>query len=364
MGEDLKALLSNDVYTAFKNIASTKKELGGGRDKKNIDSTTEYNKLAQLLAGNGEVARNKMTDTDIKTLEAELANAAKWKPAGDEYEKGSCSRDKKDNDMENKQKEAYGEKKPTNNETNKGAEAPNTTPSATKKPENSGKPVSKQPQRKEAAKTQNNNFNNSGVNNSFNNNSGTIMIDNSIHFGAVEKTDSAKTAPAPSDEETKPSDKSKEQKKEDTIRANKENYQVAYDEGAQTAKDLIGYTTLREKTRAIRTIMKQSENTIIGFMKGYYSEDDVWGISYGIGELLDQVDNENGWTDAEKRRVFTKVMESTLKYAENTGNTENSNYKELSKLLKDVKAGREINTETADEYIKQLISDGAVDVNS
>ena len=57
-------------------------------------------------------------------------------------------------------------------------------------------------------------------------------------------------------------------------------------------------------------------------------------------------------------------MESTLKYAENTGNTENSNYKELTKLLKDLKSGKEINTETADTYIKELIMAGAIEVNS
>lgn len=203
---------------------------------------------------------------------------------------------------------------------------------------------------------------NSGVNNSFNNNSGTIIIAESIHLGETRADSTKSEANTPPD--NTPADEVNNKKKEDTIRANKENYQVAYDDGAQVAKDLIGYTTQAEKTRAIRNIMKQNENTIIGFMQGYYSEDSVLGVPYGIGELLDQVDNEYGWTSAEKQRVFAKVMESTLKYAENTGNTENSNYKELAKLLEDLKSGKEIDTETADAYIKELISAGGIEVNS
>ena len=353
MGKDLKAKLSQDVYTALRNIQRTEKELGGGRSKKAIDSTTEYNKLAQLLAGNGDVARNKMTQTDIETLESELANAVKWKPAGDDFEKGT----KESVLSEKTQKKAVA--KPatvTNNE----AVAPDVDKKSEAKPtEGNRKNTSKALPSKKTL-VQNNNFNNSGVNNSFNNNSGTIIIDKSIHIGET-------TADSTETEENSSAD-NKSADKEDTVRANKENYQVAYDEGAQVAEDLIGYTTTTEKARAIRNIMKQNENTIIGFMQGYYSEDNVnvFGIDvpYGIGELLDQVDNENGWTVSEKTRVFTKVMEATLKYAENTGNVENSNYKELAKLLNDANSGKKINTETADSYIKELIMSGAIDVNS
>ena len=318
-----EAKLSQDVYTALNNIKGMAEELGGGRSKKAIDSTTEYNKLAQLLAGNGDVARSKMTETDIKTLEAELANAEKWKPAGDEFEKET----EKNDNVQTKEAEKPAETKPAA-VPDEGEAAPDTNnkpedkKQEDKKPEGNSKNNTK-PQPRQKTQTQNNNFNNSGVNNSFNNNSGTIIIDKSVHFGET------KSVPTPSAEDTKPEDKSKAKKKEDTIKANKENYQVAHDEGKQVAKDLIGYTTQAEKARAIRNIMKQNENTIIGFMQGYYSEDSLIGIPFGIGELLDQVDNEYGWTASEKTRVFAKVIESTLKFAENTGNTENSNYKEL-----------------------------------
>ncbi len=362
VGNDLKAKLSQDVYTALKNIKAMSKELGGGRSKKEIDSTTEYNKLAQLLAGNGDVERNKMTDTDIKTLESELANAAKWKPVGDEFDS------KAEKTEINEPKECTKEKEPAA-APDKGATAPDTDkkPEDKKRPEGNGESAPK-PLPKQKTQTQNNNFNNSGINNSFNNNSGTIVIDKSIHYGDS-KTDSTQNAPQSPDNNT-PEDKSKAKRKEDTIRANKENYQVAYAEGEQVADDLIGPTTQKEKTRAIRNIMKQNENTIIGFMQGFYSNDTVVGIPYGIGDLLDLIDNEGAilfdakWSDSEKSRAFIKVMISTLKYAKNTGDTENSNYKELVKLLNDVKSGKKINTETADTYIKELIMSGATDVNS
>ena len=107
-------------------------------------------------------------------------------------------------------------------------------------------------------------------------------------------------------------------------------------------------------------------------MQGFYEEDTVGFtlglIPYGMGDLLDQIDNEGAlildtkWTTSEKQRAFEKVMSATLKYAENTGNTENSNCKELNNLLNDVKSGKEINTETADRYIKELIGAGKFDI--
>ena len=49
MGKDLKAKLSQDVYTALRNIQRTEKELGGGRSKKDglrkIDETGETENL-------------------------------------------------------------------------------------------------------------------------------------------------------------------------------------------------------------------------------------------------------------------------------------------------------------------------------
>ena len=306
-----------------------------------------------------------MTQTDIETLESELANAVKWKPAGDDFEKETI----KSNGVlpEEKQEKAETKTAPVPNkeavahDVDKKSESKPTEskPTESKSTEGNRKNTSKALPSKKTL-VQNNNFNNSGVNNSFNNNSGTIIIDKSIHIGET-------TADSTETEENSSAD-NKSAAKEDTVRANKENYQVAYDEGAQVAEDLIGRTTQTEKARAIRNIMKQNENTIIGFMQGYYSEDNVnvYGIDvpYGIGELLDQVDNEYGWTVSEKTRVFTKVMEATLKYAENTGNVENSNYKELAKLLNDANSGKKINTETADAYIKELIMSGAIDVNS
>lgn len=363
--EKLKNILSQDVYSAYQNITSTKKELGGGKNKNIIDSTTEYRKLSALIAGNGEVAKNKMTDTDIKQLSTLLANASKWKPA---EEDGFGVGDRVEKTETKSESPKQTEEKPVKSDENKTNET-NEAPSSTdKKPEQNKKPCEPKaaPKRKEEKPpVTNNTTNNSGVNNSFNNNSGTIIIDNSVHFGDIKKSQS--TSPK---DKVNEQEQAKKAKKEETIRKNKENYNAAFAEGESVADDLIGPTSQKEKTRAIRNIMKQNENTIVGFMEGFYDNDTVMGVPYGVGDLLDLIDNEGAvlfdakWTDSERQRAFAHIMTAVLKFANNTGNTENSNYKELNKLLNDVKSGKVIYTETADQYIKELIKAGAFDLNS
>lgn len=142
------------------------------------------------------------------------------------------------------------------------------------------------------------------------------------------------------------------------IKMSKEEYTAAFAEGEQVAKDLIGYTNTAEKQNAIRHIMKQSPAKIMGFISGFNENDTVMGIKYGQGGLLDQIDNENGWTKSEKQEVFDKIIDTTLQWAKALGFEQDSNYQGLSSMLKQVKNGKQIDTERADMLINELVSRG------
>ena len=339
-----------EIGKLVKKVVSAIAANDGGKKKNEIDSAKGYNELCNLISGN-TITMNETEKEYLLGLKVQYERTYLGESNNNSGTKTSTSNTQPAENKTNTGKET-GESKSKENEKPQGKNRPQKS-----------KPVPPKGKSSPAPKFQST-TNNSGINNSFNGNSGTIIIDKSVHIGATEGSKS--NPPASGSTESKPNSKVKQ----DTIRKNKENYTAAFAEGESVADDLIGPTSQKEKIRAIRNIMKQNENTIIGFMEGFYSNDTVAGIPNGIGDLLDLVDNEGAilfdakWTDSERQRVFTKVMESTLKYAENTGNTENSSYKELAKLLKDVKAGKPINTETADAYIKELIASGSIDVNS
>lgn len=151
--------------------------------------------------------------------------------------------------------------------------------------------------------------------------------------------------------------------------ASRKNYTAAFAEGRQVAKDLIGYTTTEEKQNAVRYIMKQSPATIMGFISGFNENDTVMGIKYGKGGLIDQIDNEYGWTQAEKQETFKKIISTTLDWAKQAGFENDLNYESLSIVLGNLKLLdefgtdsspliKEIDTEQADMLIKELVTKG------
>ena len=151
--------------------------------------------------------------------------------------------------------------------------------------------------------------------------------------------------------------------------ASRKNYTAAFAEGRQVAKDLIGYTTTEEKQNAVRYIMKQSPATIMGVISGFNENDTVMGIKYGKGGLIDQIDNEYGWTQAEKQETFKKIISTTLDWAKQAGFENDLNYESLSIVLGNLKLLdefgtdsspliKEIDTEQADMLIKELVTKG------
>lgn len=184
-------------------------------------------------------------------------------------------------------------------------------------------------------------------------NNGQVIIagdNNTVVIENGEKVDKAKSA-----EETK--EQKAKKAKEDMLKASKENYSAAYADGAQAADDLIGYTTTAEKNRVIRHINALTPDKVMGFLSGYYDNDTVAGMKYGIGDILDQIDNENGWTNSERTTAFKSILSNTIEYATAMG-LDQHRINDLKGKLNDLKAGKEINTESVDDTVKELITEG------
>ena len=168
-------------------------------------------------------------------------------------------------------------------------------------------------------------------------------------------------------DKTKSAEETKEQKakkaKENMLRASKENYSAAYADGEQAAEDLIGATNTTEKSRVIRQINALTPEKVMGFLSGYYDNDTVAGVQYGIGSILDQIDNENDswtnaqWTNSEKTTAFKSIISNTLQYAKAMG-LDQHRINMLQGNLDALKAGKEIDTESVDDTVKELITEG------
>ena len=135
---------------------------------------------------------------------------------------------------------------------------------------------------------------------------------------------------------------------------NKSNVAKAKEDGRQVAKDLMGKTSDDEKERALATISKQSNKTIIGFIAGYNSEKNMF-----TDYILQQVKTEYGWTNAERKETYTKIISSVLSFAEKTNLKDE--YEEeiaiLNKALKQVETDAEkLDAKKADKAINQIVT--------
>ncbi len=99
----------------------------------------------------------------------------------------------------------------------------------------------------------------------------------------------------------------------------------------------------------------------MGFLDGFMKNDKVLGIKYGIGGLIDQIDNENKtpilnepWTKAEKKETFAKIISTTLEWAEAAGlkNGYESKFHEVKSS--DVKNGNKITLKERINSLKNL----------
>lgn len=184
-------------------------------------------------------------------------------------------------------------------------------------------------------------------------NNGQVIIagdNNTVVIENGEKVDKAKSAEETEEQKTL-------KKKEDMLKASKENFSASYADGAQVAEDLIGYTTTAEKNRVIRHINALTPEKVMGFLSGYYDNDTVAGMKYGIGDILDQIDNENGWTSSERTTAFKSILSNTIEYATAMG-LDQHRINDLKGKLNDIKAGKEIDTEAVDDTVKELITEG------
>lgn len=235
----------------------------------------------------------------------------------------------------------HGEASKTNSKaiTKEGTKNPKQTENKTR-PKSDKKPIEKK------ATGASNSRTNTG-------NNGQVIIagdNNHVVIENGEKVDKTKSA-----EETK--EQKTQKTKENMLKAGKENYSAAYADGAQTAEDLIGYTTTSEKNRVIRHINALTPEKVMGFLSGYYDNDTVAGMKYGVGDILDQIDNENGWTNSERTVAFKKIISNTLQYAKAMG-LDQHRINDLQGKLNDLNAGKEIDTEAIDETVKELITEG------
>lgn len=365
--EPPKVTYSDAVKREVASIAASDNK---GKSRRKIDTYNEYQKLATLLANiqQGKVDKNKIEEDSlyVKGLQVEYEKR---------YLNDSQNTDKKTDEgngvsVENSSNEDTASKQTksdksssTQNKTNEKKETPKS--SENKKPDSKKIPQHKQPELPQLRPIQptqmtsknngNNNPNNNGV--IVNGDNNTIIMTGAKAAG--EKVDKSAT---------KEAEKAKEatKRKDSILKASKENYSTALKDGKQVAKDLIGATNFDEKENAIRLIMGQRKETIMGFIDGFNKNDTVLGIPYGIGGLLDQIDNEGSlfgvrdkkWTPSEKKTVFNKVVSTVLEWAKDFGYENDSNYAALSQILKDLNHGDSIQTERADKLINELISRG------
>lgn len=338
-----------DTYYEYEQLGKLLADVQQGKlDKNLIENDVLYIKGLQLEYQQtylGEEGRGQSSDTPApKTTETQKETNGHAEPA-----KAEAQKEKPAAPVKEKPTESVPANPPK-------AETPKETPPAEQpKAGIPDKPKPKNPPKADPDKPQESSTTN--TNNEHNNaNNGSVVVrgdNNNIYLGAAGiagavapgKADKAAGAAGSANDET-------------MINKSKQNYTAAFAEGKQVAKDLIGYTTTEEKQNAIRYIMKQSPDTIMGFINGFNENDSVLGVPYGKGGLLDQVDNEYGWTNSEKNEVFTKVISTTLNWAKAVGFENDPNYKSLESILKQLSTKGQIDTERADLLIKELITKG------
>lgn len=336
------------------------KQIAGMQGKKNkIDTYYEYEQLGKLLADvqQGKLDKN-LIENDvlyIKGLQLEYQQTY----LGEEG-RGQSSDTPAPKTTET-QKETNGHAEPAKAEAQKEKPAAPVTPPASTPPTKADIPAKsepKNPPKAKAGKPQKSSTENINKGNNHADNGSVVVSgdNNDIFPGAVK---AGAVVPGKADKSTGADDSANTAKNDETmINKSKQNYTAAFAEGKQVAKDLIGYTTTEEKQNAIRYIMKQSPDTIMGFINGFNENDSVLGVPYGKGGLLDQVDNEYGWTNSEKNEVFTKVISTTLNWAKAVGFGNDPNYQSLESILKQLSTKGQIDTERADLLIKELITKG------
>ena len=341
-----------------------------GKSKKAIDTYNEYAKLSTLLANiqQGKVDKNKIEEDSLYVKGLQI-----------EYEKKYLN--EKQNDASSKEattssSEPASDKKPKETPQDKSQNQNNVQQNTDCNCDDKKVPVQAKSQGKSKSgiptpqkQIPQNKTNTPAINNrqkssgNFTPGNKGIVINGDNNTIITDEKAKSPEAPSVEEQQETTSVPSQEQKKQEIINKNKENYTAAFADGKQVAKDLIGYTKTEEKENAIRLLMKQSKETIIGFISGFNQNDTTLGIKYGKGGLIDQIDNEYGWTKSEKKVVFKKIISTVLAYANAAGYRNESNYKSLLTILNDVKADKEIDTERADYLIKELISQGKAEAS-
>ncbi len=99
-------------------------------------------------------------------------------------------------------------------------------------------------------------------------------------------------------------------------------------DGAQVAKDLIGYTETKEKGRALEAIYRQNADSITEFIKAYSENQGVFGDS-----IIKQIETEGDWNNAERRSTMKTIISATLAKAESLGKTDTPSYKYLQDIM-------------------------------
>ena len=183
-------------------------------------------------------------------------------------------------------------------------------------------------------------FVNNSSDNNYNYGNGNINVSGDL---IIIKNNSTKTTPTVQEQEENPVETE-----------NKNNVAQAKEDGKQVAEDLKGYTKKAEKERALETINKQSENTIIGFIVGYNSEKNI-----ATDYILKQVKAEYGWTDAERKEVYQKIISSVLSFAEkaNLKDEYAEEFAILNKALKQAEIdSTKLDAKKADKAINQIVT--------
>lgn len=325
----------------------------GGKDKKRIDSKSGFEKLCSLFLAN----QGKLSTNDVSCFNMLINGYKEQYGVGDcfEFSQGAPATGETQREIGGGMEENTPVATPTEPPKKEENKPIDKSPKPDKPSKKEDKPVDKKPEPDEPSKAEEEKNTSSRI--SVDDNSGVVVKgDNNtvtVTINAADKTEAPEEAAAGVD--------NAEVNKKKMLEESTLNYQKAFAEGEQVAKDLIGRTNDKQKANAIRLMMKQSEATIMGFISGFNDNDTVMGIKYGKGGLLDQVDNEYGWTESEKNATFSKIISTVLSWAEKAGYKDNPHSRELRILMRDVKNFQKIDTEKADKHIKELISLGKMD---
>lgn len=354
-----KLEITKQVLEFVKSIAKN----DGGDDKKAIDTKKGYNELCNLLSGNVI----QMTETDkeycmglkVQYEERYFGNSKLKNKVQDSKPDNTNPAPQQKNDKGHTEK--AGEKSAEKTKTYKQSEAHKEKP-VSQNNRQAGHVPARPQKSKSNEKTKGVTKNNQNVHNKNGNQNSGIIVDGDNNQVSITNNYGTMPSGAKATSEAAKSSsvavKSPNVKKEEILKESKFNYNEAFADGEQVADDLIGYTSTKEKNNAIRNVMKQSEATIMGFISGFNNNDTVLDIPYGKGGLLDQIDNENGWTDSEKLECFKRIVNTTLSWAEKAGYNKDGNFSQLKQIAKDLAAGNKIDTERADLLITELVSRG------